>query len=165
MTVYANAVGRIVTEITGLTPGANTFEVVRVDAGYDLRWFSTSVSEPSGESIAASALPAAKQAAKQAASTEAVRRMSLVNELFDSADAYLAFEAVFTTLIAAVPTLTAAAINNNLQDPLASIKAIRDAYMSMRTEINALTTVEDCESYITGIAADTASSPRTINWP
>lgn len=120
---------------------------------------------PTASEIAAAEVDAAIAATRSAAINEAVRRMSLANELFDSVDSYLAFEAIFTTLVAAVPTLTAAAISNNLQEPLASIKAIRDAYMLMRTEINALATVEDCESYIAGIAADVASSPRTVNWP
>lgn len=57
-------------------------------------------------------------------------------------------------------------------DQLAALKAVwagvqakRSASDDMEAEVDTLTDPDDCEAYIAGIQADTASAPRTVEWP
>ena len=144
------------------------FEVEFTKSGESIvSWFSASP-RPTDDEILAAVLPALKSRAAAAIKAEASTRILAIAPLWKQNNLSARFAELTAKRIDQYPI----PLSQAEQDEYASIKAsgqyllsIRTASNSMEVECAALSTVADVEAYMVGIDADTASAPRTVNWP
>lgn len=138
--------------------------------GATLVWVTQAQTEPTAQQLADSELPALQAAASAAAKVEAARRIALLQppSLESRSLRWAAQIADYRNTTHPYPLALPSpwdARETALRASGSAIEAVAAASNSMDTEIAALATVADCEAYIAGIAADTASAPRTVEWP
>lgn len=134
-----------------------------------LDWHHTDT-QPTEETIAAGYLTAMQGKASAAARAEASRRIAIIQPPSSESRSlrWAAQIADYRSTTHPYPLALPSPWNareTQLRAAGTAIEAIAAASNSMDTEIAALTTVADCEAYIAGIQADTASAPRTVEWP
>lgn len=121
--------------------------------------------QPTTQELADAELPAMKAKAVAAIKIEANRR--ILSAMPDWKQRNLIARSVELTRRESKGTATPAEIAelDTLEAAKAGVDAVRSASDSMEAEVATLTTVADCDAYIAGIQADTASAPRTVEWP
>ena len=139
------------------------------DSGGSLsvEWLSAEA-PPSDVMVQEAELPALKSRATSAIKAEASRRILAIAPLWKQNNLSARFAEMISKRIDQYPL----PLSQAEQTEYAAIKvsgqylrSIRTASNNMEAECAALSTVADVEAYMVGIDADTASAPRTVNWP
>ena len=130
-------------------------------AGAIENWYSGQA-QPSAAAISAAELPAMKAEAITAIKTEAGRRILAIAPEWKQRNNLARFAELLD-----LPTLTQA--EQDEKDALKAagqfLRSIRTASDQMEAQVSGFTTLAFVEEYIAGIGNDTATTPRTIEWP
>lgn len=148
-----------------LYPDADLSSDVLIVDGAIARWDESLGAQPTTQELADAELPAMKAKAVAAIKVEANRR--ILSAMPDWKQRNLIARSVELTRRESKGTATPAEIAelDTLEAAKAGVDAVRSTSDSMEAEVATLTTADDCEAYIAGIQADTASAPRTVEWP